>query len=45
MKTEGYTLIELIAVLFLIGLLSVIAVPFWLEFLQRQQIRSAARRK
>ncbi|NEP55629.1 MAG: prepilin-type N-terminal cleavage/methylation domain-containing protein [Symploca sp. SIO2G7] len=42
MKTEGYTLIELIAVLFLIGLLSVIAVPFWLEFLQRQQIRSAA---
>ncbi|NET56524.1 MAG: prepilin-type N-terminal cleavage/methylation domain-containing protein [Symploca sp. SIO2E6] len=42
MKTEGYTLIELIAVLFLIGLISVIAAPFWFGFLQRQQIRSAA---
>jgi prepilin-type N-terminal cleavage/methylation domain-containing protein len=42
MKTEGYTLIELIAVLFLIGLLSAIAMPSWLGFWQRQQIRSAA---
>ncbi len=42
MKTEGYTLFELIVVLFLIGLLSAIAMPSWLAFLQRQQIRSAA---
>lgn len=42
MKTEGYTLIELIVVLCLIGLLSAMTVPSWLAFWQRQQVHSAA---
>lgn len=42
MKTKGYTLTEVIVVLFLMGLLSALAVPSWLSFWQRQQIRSAA---
>lgn len=42
MKTQGYTLIELIIVFFLTGILAAIAAPSWYSFLQRQQIRSAA---
>jgi type II secretory pathway pseudopilin PulG len=42
MKTQGYTLIELIVILFLLGLLLAIAAPSWLSFRQRQQVRSAA---
>jgi prepilin-type N-terminal cleavage/methylation domain-containing protein len=42
MKTNGYTFTEFIVVLFLMGLLAAFALPSWLSFLQRQQIRSAA---
>ncbi len=42
MKTQGYTLIELIVILFLLGLLIAIAAPSWLSFVQRQQVRRAA---
>lgn len=42
MQAKGYTLSELIVVLFLMGLLSVLALPSWLSFLQRQQVRIAA---
>ncbi len=42
MKTNGYTFSELIVFLFLMGLLAAFALPSWLSFLQRQQIRSAA---
>jgi prepilin-type N-terminal cleavage/methylation domain-containing protein len=42
MKTNGYTLIEVLVVLFLVGILAALAIPSWLSFLQRQRIRSAA---
>lgn len=42
MKTQGYTLIELMVILFLLGWLLAIAAPSWLSFQQRQQVRSAA---
>lgn len=41
MKLKGYTLIEMVVVLFLLGILAAIAVPSWLAFSQRQQIRTA----
>lgn len=42
MATKGFTLTEFIVVLFLMGLLAALALPSWLSFLQRQQIRTAA---
>lgn len=42
MNTKGYTLLEVLVVLLIIGLLSVIVAPSWLSFWQRQQIRTAA---
>lgn len=42
MKNTGYTLAELVVVVFLVGLLSAIASPSWILFWQRQQIRTAA---
>ena len=42
MKSKGYTLTEMMVVLFLMGLLSAVAVPSWISFWQRQQIRIAA---
>jgi len=42
MKTTGYTLTEMGVVLFLIGLLSAIAIPSWISFWQKQQIRDAS---
>ncbi len=42
MSMKGYTLTELVVVLFLGGVLSALAVPSWLSFLERQQIRAAA---
>ena len=38
----GYTLTEVTVVLLVIGLLCTIAIPSWLSFYQRQQIRKAA---
>jgi type II secretory pathway pseudopilin PulG len=42
MKTQGYTMIELMVILCLLGLLSVLVAPSWLSFQQRQQVRRAA---
>ena len=42
MEAKGYTLIESVVVLFLIGLLAALVLPSWLSFLQRQYIRTAA---
>jgi prepilin-type N-terminal cleavage/methylation domain-containing protein len=42
MKANGYTITELLVVLFLLSFLSVIALPSWLGFWQRQRIRAAA---
>ena len=39
---EGYTLIEVTVILLVIGLLFTMAIPSWLSFRQRQQIRLAA---
>lgn len=41
MNGRGYTLAELMVVVFLIGILSLLALPSWLSFWQRQQIRTA----
>lgn len=41
LKTKGYTLIEVIVVSFLIGILSALAIPSWLSFLQWQRISTA----
>jgi prepilin-type N-terminal cleavage/methylation domain-containing protein len=37
-RTAGFTLIELIAVVLMIGILSAIAAPGWLAFVNRQQV-------
>jgi prepilin-type N-terminal cleavage/methylation domain-containing protein len=42
MPTKGYTLTEFLVVVFIVGLLSALAMPSWLSFYQRQQIRTAA---
>jgi prepilin-type N-terminal cleavage/methylation domain-containing protein len=42
MKDKGYSLIELMVAIFLVGLLSAIAIPSWLSFWQKQQIRDAS---
>lgn len=39
---EGFTVIEMMVIGFLIGLLCAISVPVWLAFYQRQQVRLAA---
>jgi prepilin-type N-terminal cleavage/methylation domain-containing protein len=42
MKIQGYTLIEVIVVLLVLGILSAVAIPAWLSFWQRQRVRTAA---
>lgn len=42
MKSNGFSFIEVLVVLLLISLLSAFAIPSWLSFWHRQQIRSAA---
>lgn len=44
MKTKGYTLIEILVVLLMMGILVAIAAPAWRGFWQRQQIRTATER-
>lgn len=42
MKTQGYSVFELLIILFLVGLLAAIASPNFLVFYQRQRVRAAA---
>jgi prepilin-type N-terminal cleavage/methylation domain-containing protein len=42
MPDGGYTLTEVVVVLLVLGLLGAIALPSWLSFWQRQQVRTAA---
>ncbi len=42
MNSKGYTLLELLIVLFLMGILAAIASPSFVGFLQRQRVRAAA---
>jgi prepilin-type N-terminal cleavage/methylation domain-containing protein len=42
MNNKGYTLVEMLVVLLVLGVLSALAIPSWLSFWQRQQIRTAA---
>jgi len=44
MKDKGFTLIELVVVILMIGVLSAIAVPSWLGFVNNQKLSKASDR-
>jgi prepilin-type N-terminal cleavage/methylation domain-containing protein len=40
-EAAGFTLVEMLVVVFMIGVLSAIAIPNWLSFMNRQQVNKA----
>jgi prepilin-type N-terminal cleavage/methylation domain-containing protein len=43
-SNNGFTLIEMLVVIIMVGILSAIAVPSWLSFIERQRLSTSANR-